>query len=130
MTLYNTLLQKQLEKNWNSIESSSQTWNLLRDQSFLLLQSLVQDHLKTILNTHLRVPGDDPINNSTTASVSDDSGTVNALERVLAKMKLLIQRMQKYYLALLELKDGAIERIGQDLDSFYYRDSSLDDWSK
>lgn len=126
MTLYNSLLQKQLDKNWNSIESSTHTWNLLRDQSFLLLQSLVQDHLRYILNTHSQDPSDDQVDN--TITVSDDSSTVNALERVLARMKQLIFKMQKSFMDLLQLKDGAMNRIEQ--DKFYYRDSTLDDWSK
>ena len=126
MTIYKSILGKQLENNRISLKSQRQTWNLLRDQGFLLMQSLVQDQLEALVENHLRVPGT-LLNDR---DIGKDSSTIDALNKVVAKMKILIQKMQKNFLNLLDIKQEAIGRLGTDLNSFYYNDSTLDDWSK
>lgn len=123
MTLYQGVLKKQLDANWNSIATDTQSWNLLRDQGFLLLQSLVNNHLQDIIKMHLRLPGDD-------FSAVQDSSTVDALNRTLERMKQVEQKMQKSYLNLIGLTKAAKDRMGQDIQRFCYRDCALDDWSK
>jgi hypothetical protein len=73
------------------------------------------------------VPGDDDPNDL--SDVKDESSTVDALDRIINRMKILIQKMQKSFVQLQDLRNGAIDRA-QDLSRFCYRDCELDDWSK
>jgi hypothetical protein len=127
MALYQSVLQKHLDSNWDSILKDTRSWDLLRDQGFLLLQSLVNNHLQETIKFHCRVPGDDDQNDS--LDLKDESSTVDALDRIINRMKILIQKMQKSFVQLQDLKNSAIDRA-QDLTRFCYRDCMLDDWSK
>jgi hypothetical protein len=136
MALYSSVLIKHLDSNWNSLLRDTQSWNLLRDQGFLLLQSLVNDHLQETIKFHLRVPGDCTLtaqDTSISKDTAEDPSLIDgaaALDRTLTRMKQLIQKMQKSFLNLLNLKNDAFQRIGPDLNRFCYRDCALDDWSK
>ena len=104
---FKSVLVRQITKNWESLQTCHASWNILRDQGFILLQSLVNDHLQSIFDHNL-----------------------NDIEKVLNKLKLLTQRMQTIHLIFLQIKADASDRIRQEITNFICDDLTIDQWSK